>query len=54
MSGDDRWSDANLLAHAGDVPPPPLTADQEREVRDRMRYGAPVTDLPDVATYQAA
>jgi hypothetical protein len=53
VSGDERWADANLLAHAGDQPPPELTAAQQRQLADLVRYGAPVNDLPDLATYTA-
>jgi hypothetical protein len=54
VSIDERYTDANLLAHAGDKPPPPLTAAQQRDLADRVRYGRPVEDLDDIATYTAA
>lgn len=50
---DERFSDENCRANAADTPPPPLTAAQQREIADLVRYGRPVTDLDDIATYPA-
>jgi hypothetical protein len=49
---DDRWSDDNLLAHAGDEEPPDLTPAQLQQIRDLVRYGRPVTDHPGIDQYQ--
>lgn len=56
MSGDERWSDANLQLWADTPPgdePPELTPAQQRELADYARFGRPVEDLPDLATYPA-
>jgi hypothetical protein len=57
VSGDERWSDANLQLWADTPPgedPPELTAAQQRHLADLVRFGRPVDDLPDLATYPAA
>jgi hypothetical protein len=56
VSGDERYTDAALTLWADTPPgedPPELTKTQKRELSDLVRFGRPVDDLPDVATYAA-
>jgi hypothetical protein len=56
VSDDERFTDANLQLWAAAPPgqePPELTATQQRQLADLVRFGRPVTDLPDLAAYPA-
>jgi hypothetical protein len=57
VSGEDeRYTDAALTLWADLDPsedPPELTEAQKRQLSDLVRFGRPVIDLDDIATYAA-
>lgn len=52
---DERYTKASLDADAATTPEEKAAAEKAlRDYRDTKRYGAPIEDLDDIGTYQAA